>query len=171
MRIILLCTLFLAMLGTTLYQVKTSIDVHQNRLDLLQSQIAYTQREIAVLEAEWAFLSRPERVMDLSERLLGMRPIDKDRVLPLDAIPMRFIPQFKKTVQAPGTINLAGGDNAVIVQNLLSQTAGTTSMTASKLTEKSPEKSPEKLAKKLAKKLAMPTVPTGRRLADIRGQE
>ena len=37
-----------------------------------------------------AFLSRPDRVMNLSASLLDMKPISRDRILPLDAIPMRL---------------------------------------------------------------------------------
>ena len=90
MRIIILTTVVLAILGTTLYQVKTGIDERQAELRRLQAEIATTQRDIAVLEAEWAFLSRPDRVMNLSTSLLDMKPISRDRVLPLDAIPMRL---------------------------------------------------------------------------------
>ncbi len=95
MRIILLCVLFLATLGTILYQVKTGIDIREARLNALMDKIEKTKREIAVLEAEWAYLSRPERVMELSDRLLNMRPITKNRVLPIDAIPMRLTPKLK----------------------------------------------------------------------------
>ena len=77
-------------LGTTLYQVKTGIDERQDRLQQLELRIADTKRDIAVLEAEWAYLSRPERVMTLSGDLLQMTPIGQDRILPLDAIPMRI---------------------------------------------------------------------------------
>ena len=90
MRIIILTAVVLASLGTTLYQVKTSIDEKQAELQRLQANIARTQRDIAVLEAEWAFLSRPDRVMNLSANLLDMKPISRDRILPLDAIPMRL---------------------------------------------------------------------------------
>ena len=89
MRITILTAVVLASLGTTLYQVKTSIDEKQAELQSLQANIARTQRDIAVLEAEWAFLSRPDRVMNLSASLLDMKPISRDRILPLDAIPMR----------------------------------------------------------------------------------
>ena len=89
MRIIILPAVVLVSLGTTLYQVKTGIDERQAELRRLQANIATTQRDIAVLEAEWAFLSRPDRVMNLSASLLGMKPISRDRILPLDAIPMR----------------------------------------------------------------------------------
>ena len=90
MRIIILTAIILASLGTTLYQVKTGIDERQAELRRLQAEIATTQRDIAVLEAEWAFLSRPDRVMNLSASLLDMEPISRDRILPLEAIPMRL---------------------------------------------------------------------------------
>ena len=90
MRIIILTAIVLASLGTTLYQVKTGIDERQAELRRLQAEIATTQRDIAVLEAEWAFLSRPDRVMNLSSSLLDMEPISRDRILPLEAIPMRL---------------------------------------------------------------------------------
>ena len=90
MRIIVLIAVVLVSLGTALYQVKTGIDERQVELRRLQANIATTKRNIAVLEAEWAFLSRPDRVMNLSASLLDMKPISRDRVLPLDAIPMRL---------------------------------------------------------------------------------
>ena len=90
MRIIILTAIILASLGTTLYQVKTGIDERQAELRRLKAEIATTQRDIAVLEAEWAFLSRPDRVMNLSASLLDMEPISRDRILPLEAIPMRL---------------------------------------------------------------------------------
>ena len=90
MRIIILMAIVLASLGTTLYQVKTGIDERQAELRRLKAEIATTQRDIAVLEAEWAFLSRPDRVMNLSASLLDMEPISRDRILPLEAIPMRL---------------------------------------------------------------------------------
>ena len=90
MRIIIITAVVLVSLGTTLYQVKTGIDERQAELRRLQANIAVTQRDIAVLEAEWAFLSRPDRMMNLSANLLDMKPISRDRILPLDAIPMRL---------------------------------------------------------------------------------
>ena len=90
MRIIILTAVVLASFGSTLYQVKTGIDERQAELRRLQANIVTTKRDISVLEAEWAFLSRPDRVMNLSTSLLDMTPISRDRVLPLDAIPMRL---------------------------------------------------------------------------------
>ena len=111
MRIILLCALFLATLGTILYQVKTGIDIREDRLATLESKISTAKREVAVLEAEWAYLSRPERVMELSHRLLGMRPIAKNLVVPIDAIPTRLVPKFKDRAVGPGQMKPAASDS------------------------------------------------------------
>ena len=124
MRIIRLCTLFLAALGTIWYQVKTGIDIRQDKLAALESEISKTKREIAVLEAEWAYLSRPERIMELSDRLLGMRPIAQSRVLTIDAIPMRLVPKFKDRVVGPGQMRLAAGDSIAPKLNLFSEILG-----------------------------------------------
>ena len=106
MRLILLGTILTAILGTTLYQVKIGIDDREASLLQLEREIRDTEREIAVLEAEWAYLSRPERVLELSDRLLEMKPIDTDRVLPLEAIPMRILPDFKDRIADVGVITL-----------------------------------------------------------------
>ena len=90
MRLILLSALILFGLGTTLYQVKTGIDERQRNLRSLELQITNTKRDIAVLEAEWAYISRPDRIMKLSNDLLQMTPIGRDRILALDSIPMRI---------------------------------------------------------------------------------
>ena len=111
-------------LGTILYQVKTGIDIREDKLAALESDIRKTKREIAVLEAEWAYLSRPERVMELSNRLLGMRPIARDRVLPIDAIPMRLVPQFKDRAVGPGQMRPAAGDSIAPELNLFRGISG-----------------------------------------------
>ena len=106
MRMILLMSVLTAILGTILYQVKIGIDRRESELLSLERDISSTEREIAVLEAEWAHLSRPERVLELSNRLLEMRPIGEDRVLPIDAIPMRILPAFDDPVADVGEITL-----------------------------------------------------------------
>ena len=112
MRMILLVSVLTAILGTTLYQVKIGIDRREAELLALERDIRTAEREIDVLEAEWAHLSRPERVLDLSSRLLEMQPIPEDRVLPLDAIPMRILPAFDEPVADAGVITLLPPDPA-----------------------------------------------------------
>ena len=106
MRLIFLGTILTAVLGTTLYQVKIGIDAREASLLQLEREIRDTERKIAVLEAEWAYLSRPERVLDLSDRMLEMKPIDTDRILPIEAIPMRILPDFKDRIADVGVITL-----------------------------------------------------------------
>jgi len=91
----MISALILVGLGTTLYQVKTGMNERQDLLQRLEIRIVDTKRDIAVLEAEWAYLSRPDRIMTLSGDLLQMEPIGQDRILPLDAIPMRI--EFDQT--------------------------------------------------------------------------
>ena len=106
MRMILLASVLTAILGTTLYQVKIGIDRREGELLALERDIRSAEREISVLEAEWAHLSLPERVLELSNRLLEMQPIPEDRVLPIDAIPMRILPTFNDPVADVGVITL-----------------------------------------------------------------
>jgi len=112
MRMILLISALTAILGTTLYQVKIGIDRREGELLALERDILAAEREISLLEAEWAHLSRPERVLDLSERLLEMQPIPEDRVLPIDAIPMRILPDFDEPLADVGVITLLPPDPA-----------------------------------------------------------
>ncbi len=106
MRMSLLSIILTAILGTTLYQVKIGIDARESQLLMLEGEIADTERQIAVLEAEWAYLSRPERVLELSDNLLQMQPIDEDRILPIEAIPMRILPKFNDQLADVGVITL-----------------------------------------------------------------
>lgn len=115
MKMILVSVIALSVLGTTLYQVKTGIDERQDRLRVLEAEISATKRDIAVLEAEWAYLSRPERVTSLSNKYLQMAPISQDRILPLDAIPMRIVPEFSPEDQ-PTLARIAPTNPAVTGQ-------------------------------------------------------
>ena len=118
MRMSLLSIILTAILGTTLYQVKIGIDARESQLLMLESEIADTERQIAVLEAEWAYLSRPERVLELSDNLLQMQPIDEDRILPIEAIPMRILPKFDDQLADVGVITLLPPGEASANRNI-----------------------------------------------------
>ena len=118
MRMSLLSIILTAILGTTLYQVKIGIDARESQLLMLESEIADTERQIAVLEAEWAYLSRPERVLELSDNLLQMQPIDEDRILPIEAIPMRILPKFNDQLADVGVITLLPPGEALPNRNI-----------------------------------------------------
>lgn len=89
MRWFLVLSLIVAVFGSGLYIVKLSIDGRYDNLAQLEKDIAREKNNAAILNAEWSFLTRPDRLLQLSDKLLSMRPIDADRVLPLEAIPVR----------------------------------------------------------------------------------
>ena len=89
MRWFFLLTLIVAVFGSGLYLVKRSIDSRYDQLATLQQDIASEKNKSAILNAEWSYLTRPDRLLQLSDKLLSMRPIDADRILPLEAIPVR----------------------------------------------------------------------------------
>lgn len=97
MRWILTGCLLLILSGSGLYIVKRSIDARHDELASLQRQIANEKNNAAILNAEWSYLTRPDRLLQLSNDLLSMQPIDVDRVLPLEAIPVRSSHQERHT--------------------------------------------------------------------------
>ena len=75
--------------GTVLYMSKQTVDSRFEQLRSLQKEISIAKERANILEAEWAYVTRPDRILNLSSGLLLMRPITSDRILPLEAIPMR----------------------------------------------------------------------------------
>ena len=88
-RLILALCLVLGGSGTVLYMSKQTVDSRYNELRNLKNEISKAEERAAILEAEWAYVTRPDRILSLSDGLLSMRPITADRILPLEAIPMR----------------------------------------------------------------------------------
>ncbi|GIR96883.1 MAG: hypothetical protein CM15mP100_1030 [Alphaproteobacteria bacterium] len=87
-RLVLAICVVLGGSGTVLYMSKQTVDSRFEQLRSLQRNINSKERA-NILEAEWAYVTRPDRILTLSSGLLLMRPITSDRILPLEAIPMR----------------------------------------------------------------------------------
>ena len=81
MRFVLLSCLITAVLGSGLYFAKLSVDEQYRTLKRLEEEIKIQTEHNYVLQAEWTFLTRPERLLELSESLLGMSPITPERDL------------------------------------------------------------------------------------------
>ncbi len=88
-RVVLILCFVVAVSGSALYMTKLSVDGRYDELARLKDEIDAAEERAIILSAEWAYLSRPDRMLNLSANLLSMQPITQDRVLPLDAIPMR----------------------------------------------------------------------------------
>ena len=89
MRFVLLSCLVVAVLGSTLYFAKLSVDEQYRTLKQLEIKIKSQTEHNYVLKAEWTFLTRPERLLRLSNHLLGMNSITPERILPISSIPMK----------------------------------------------------------------------------------
>ncbi len=89
MRFVLLSCLIIAMLGSGLYFAKLTVDEQYRTLKKLEQEISSQTEHNYVLKAEWTFLTRPERLLRLSNSLLGMNSITPERILPISSIPMR----------------------------------------------------------------------------------
>ena len=88
-RLVLAICVVLGGSGTVLYMSKQAVDNRFDELRSLQKDISIARERATILEAEWAYVTRPDRILTLSNELLFMRPITTDRILPLEAIPMR----------------------------------------------------------------------------------
>ena len=99
-RLVLAICIALGGSGTVLYMSKQTLDSRYDELHNLKNEILEAKKRAAILEAEWAYVTRPDRILTLSEGLLSMRPITTDRILPLEAIPMRRTELYGKTKHA-----------------------------------------------------------------------
>lgn len=107
MRFVLLSCLIVALLGSALYFAKLSVDEQYRTLKQLEIKIKSQTEHNYVLKAEWTFLTRPERLLRLSNNLLGMNSITPERILPISSIPM------KRSKTASVTNAYAGVENVV----------------------------------------------------------
>ena len=113
-RLVLAICLVLGTSGTVLYMSKQTVDSRFDELSKLKNEISKAEERAAILEAEWAYVTRPDRILTLSDELLSMRPITADRILPLEAIPMRRIEPPANKIQAVKT--KAGQSNSKVAQ-------------------------------------------------------
>ena len=113
-RLVLAVCIVLGGSGTVLYMSKQTVDRRYDELRGLKSKISKAKERAAILEAEWAYVTRPDRILTLSDGLLSMRPITADRILPLEAIPMRRAKPQAKTTQIQE--NKAGQTNSEMGQ-------------------------------------------------------
>ena len=107
MRFVLLSCFLIAVLGSGLYFAKLSVDEQYRTLKQLKHEIKSQTEHNYVLQAEWTYLTRPERLLKLSQSLLGMNSIAPERILPISSIPMA------RTKSAPSLSANTGAGNVV----------------------------------------------------------
>jgi cell division protein FtsL len=74
------------------YEVKYQSTYEAQRVAKLRAEIRTEQDQIAVLQAQWNRLTAPARIQDLSQRLLGMKPLAVTQFGEFAALPDRPAP-------------------------------------------------------------------------------
>lgn len=87
LHIVVLAALVLA--AADVYKIKYESTQQAERVARLRGEIRREQDTIATLRAEWARLERPDRIQDLAQRHLKLKPLDPRQLDALDRLPER----------------------------------------------------------------------------------
>ncbi|MDX1483568.1 MAG: hypothetical protein R3229_03705 [Alphaproteobacteria bacterium] len=79
--------LLAAVAGFGLFHVKYRVQTLEDDLRRLNAAITEEQEQLHVLRAEWAYLNRPDRLQELSERHLALRPLRAEQIGAIDSLP------------------------------------------------------------------------------------
>lgn len=88
------------LVGTGLFLVKNEVHDLEARLGRANHEILENQQAIHVLHAEWSYLNQPARLDDLGRRLLGLRPRDGARIIPVDELARPSSPPVRRDIRA-----------------------------------------------------------------------
>ena len=78
--------------GFALFHITYKVEQLEAQLSQLNKEILLEQNTVHVLKAEWSFLSRPERIDELSRKMLpGLHPLQTRQIGDLDSLPTRDI--------------------------------------------------------------------------------
>lgn len=95
MRYITLLTILLTVvLSLALFNLKYEVQDLANEIDSLSRAIDTDQEAIHVLKAEWSHLSNPNRLRNLTERYLSLRPMEPHQLSRWDMVPMKSDSKF-----------------------------------------------------------------------------
>jgi hypothetical protein len=83
LRATIILTLITIMLGPLVYLSGIRKDGRESELMQIEASITETRDSITVLKSEWAYLSRPDRILQLSERFLDLKPLDPHQIVPV----------------------------------------------------------------------------------------
>jgi cell division protein FtsL len=78
--------------AVVVYEVKYQSTYKAQAVARLAGEIRTEREKIATLRAEWSRLSTPVRIQALSERYLGMKPLDVSRIDDFSNLPERPAP-------------------------------------------------------------------------------
>jgi hypothetical protein len=101
LHIVVLVALVLA--AADVYKIKYESTLEAERVAKLRAELRREQDLIATLRAEWAKLDRPDRLQELAQRHLALKPLDIRQYDTLDKLPERPV-----QLVPPGTADPIG---------------------------------------------------------------
>jgi cell division protein FtsL len=84
-----LAVLLLIAAAATVYKIKYEATWQAVEVERLNRQIERERVSINILNAEWAHLTRPDRIQNLAEKHLDLKPADPHQRIALIDLPMR----------------------------------------------------------------------------------
>jgi hypothetical protein len=87
LHIVVLAALVLA--AADVYKIKYESTLEAERVAKLRAELRREQDLIATLRAEWSKLDRPDRIQDLAQRHLALKPLETRQYDTLDRLPDR----------------------------------------------------------------------------------
>jgi hypothetical protein len=104
-RTTFLWLLLAALAGYALFQVKYEVVTLEEELARLNAATLREQNQIHVLEAEWSYLNQPQRLEELNERYLHLKPINPAQFGSVASLPPRPepVPGSEPGTRLPGT--------------------------------------------------------------------
>jgi cell division protein FtsL len=80
--------ILIVLAGTGLFLVKHEVQDLEDRLARYDQAIASDRETIHVLRAEWAYLTQPDRLSNLAQRHLGLKPPTASQIVEsIDKLP------------------------------------------------------------------------------------
>jgi len=101
LHVVVLAALVLA--AADVYKIKYESTLQAERVARLRAEVRREQDAIATLRAEWAKLDRPDRLQELAQRHLTLKPVETRQFDTLDRLPERPI-----DLVPPGTADPIG---------------------------------------------------------------
>ena len=87
LHIVVLAALVLA--AADVYKIKYESTLQAERVAKLRAEVRREQDAIASLRAEWSKLDRPDRIQELAQRHLTLKPLETRQYDTLDRLPQR----------------------------------------------------------------------------------
>ena len=101
LHVVVLAGLVLA--AADVYKIKYESTLEAERVAKLRAELRREQDRIAELRAEWSKLDRPDRLQELAQRHLPLKPLDIRQYDTLDKLPQRPV-----ELVPPGTADPIG---------------------------------------------------------------